>query len=154
MADDAERAAAAAAKLLGTTVNGHLVRSVYVEERVAIADEYYLSFVLSGARSEVLVSRSGGVDIEEVSRTTPEKLVRLRIDPLNGLDTWIATDLWYDAGLRGTSLPRIAALTTKLYDAFCRADALLLEVNPLAIDAAGHSARRRRDDGNRSRRPV
>ena len=139
LAEDADQAGAAAAKLLGTVVNGHVVRKLYVEARVAIKDEYYLSFVVRDDRAEVLVSRSGGVDIEEVARVSPEKLVRSRIDPLNGLDTWTATDLWLDAGLHGASLPRIAALTTQLYEAFCRADALLLEINPLAIDASGEA---------------
>src|SRR4051812_2471343 len=60
VAADAGEAAAAAAKLLDTVVNEHRVRAVYVEERVAIADEYYLSFVLSGEMPEVLLSRSGG----------------------------------------------------------------------------------------------
>lgn len=137
MIGNADEAGAAAKQLLGSVVRGHLVHAVYVEERVAITDEYYLSFVLRDDRPEVLVSRVGGVDIEEVARVNPEKLVKLRVDPLRGLDTWTATDLWHAAGLRGASLPRIAALTTQLYGAFCRADALLLEVNPLAIDAAG-----------------
>ncbi len=139
LAEGVDQAGAAAAKLLGTVVNGHVVRKVYIEARVAIKDEYYVSFVLRDDRAEVLVSRSGGVDIEEVARVSPEKLVRSRIDPLNGLDTWTATDLWLDAGLHGASLPRIAALTTQLYEAFCRADALLLEINPLAIDESGEA---------------
>lgn len=139
LVDDAKEASGAAVKLLGGVVNGHVVRRVYVEERIAIKDEYYLSFVLRDEKPEVLISRSGGIDIEEVARVSPEKLVRSRVDPLNGLDTWAATDLWLDAGLRGASLPRIAALTARLYEAFCRADALLLEINPLAIDASGEA---------------
>lgn len=137
LAENAADAGAATARLLGSTVNGHVVRSVYVEERIAIAEEYYVSFVLQDDRPEVILSRSGGVDIEAVAHVTPERLVRSRIDPLKGLDCWTATDLWIDAGLRGASLPRVAALTSRLYEAFSRADALLLEVNPLAIDESG-----------------
>lgn len=137
MGAHADEASTAAAKLLGSVVNGHVVRRVYVEERVAIKDEYYLSFVLHDDMPEVLLSCSGGVDIEEIARVAPEKLVRSRIDPLQGLDIWTATDLWIDAGLRDASLARVAALTAQLYDAFCRADALLLEVNPLALDESG-----------------
>jgi succinyl-CoA synthetase beta subunit len=110
---------------------------VYIEERVAFAHEYYLSFVLQGDAPQVLVSRSGGVDIEKVLRETPSQLVRARIDPLDGLDTWTATELWLQAGVYGAALPNIAAVTAKLYEAFQRGDALLLEVNPLAIDDAG-----------------
>ena len=134
---DADGAAAAAAKLLGSTVNEHRVSAVYVEERIAIKEEYYLSFVLSGDEPEVLITRRGGVDIESVMDEDPQALVRARIDPLTGLDTWTATDLWIEAGASGALLPRLAAITAQLYDAFREADALLLEVNPLAIDEAG-----------------
>jgi succinyl-CoA synthetase beta subunit/citryl-CoA synthetase large subunit len=137
--DDAAEASGAAAKLLGSVVNGHLVQRVYVEQRIDVKHEYYVSFVLRDDRPEVLISRSGGVDIEEVARVTPELLVRARVDPLRGLDSWTAADLWLDAGVHGASLPRIAALTAKLYQAFCHADALLLEINPLAIDASGEA---------------
>ena len=139
LANDADEAGSAAAKLLGSVVEGHLVQRVYVEERVAIKDEYYLSFILRDDKPEVLVSRSGGIDIEEVARTSPEKLARTRIEPLRGLDAWTAADLWLDAGVHGAVLPRVAALTAQLYEAFCRADALLLEINPLAIDEAGET---------------
>lgn len=137
MVNSPAEAAAAAGRLLGSEVNGCAVREVYVEERVAIENEYYLSFVLTGDAPEVLASRRGGVDIEQVGRESPDAIVRLRIDPLDGLDQWTAIELWLAAGVSGAALPRIAALTVELYDAFCRADALLLEINPLATDAQG-----------------
>lgn len=134
---NAIEAGAAAAQLLGSTVNGHVVRRVYVEERIAIAEELFVSFVLQGDRPEVILSRRGGVDIEAVARDAPDAMVRKQIDPLKGIDNWSATEWWLDAGLRGACLPRVAELTARLYESFCRADALLLEVNPLAIDEAG-----------------
>lgn len=137
MVKDPHECGVAAARLLGTVVNGHTVRAVYVEERIAIKEEYYLSFVLRDDQPEILITRSGGVDIEDVMRENPAQLVRARIDPLKALDPWTAADLWLEAGLSGATLPRIATLTTELYAAFCRADALLLEVNPLAVDASG-----------------
>ncbi len=136
-AGNAVDAGVAAAGLLGSTVNGHRVTRVYVEERISIVDELFLSFVLVDDKAEVIVSRRGGVDIEEVARLTPDAVVRMRIDPLKGLDRWTATDLWFDAGLRGASLPRVAELTSRLYETFCRADGLLLEINPLATDETG-----------------
>lgn len=136
-AESAPDAAAATEKLLGSTVNDHFVRCVYIEERIAIAEECYLSFVLQDESPEVLLSCSGGVEIEDVARLTPQKLVRTHIDPLKGLDCRVAEDLWRRAGLNAASLAAMAALTAKAYAAFCRADALLLEINPLAIDASG-----------------
>lgn len=135
--DDADSAGAAAARLIGSSVNGHRVKAVYVEERVDIEAEYYLSFVLQSDVPEILVTRSGGVEIESLMKQQPRALVRSRIDPLRGLDVWSATELWLDAGVSGAVLPRVAAVTAQLYDAFCSADALLLEINPLAVDREG-----------------
>ncbi len=132
-----QAAAAAAARLLGSIVNGHTVSAVYIEEGVRIRDEYYVSFVLQSDAPELLITRSGGVDIEAVMNVNPRALVRARIDPLAGLDTWTAMDLWLEAGVSGATLPRVAALTSALYEAFSRADALLLEINPLVVDEDG-----------------
>lgn len=135
--DDAEAAAAAAQRLLGATVNDCVVDQVYLEERVAIREELYLAFVVDGARPVALASRSGGVDIEDVAHASPGAMVRREIDPIDGLAPWQALELWLEAGLRGAALAAVAALTTRLYHAFCAADALLFEINPLALDAAG-----------------
>lgn len=133
---DPDEARAAAGRMLGTTVNGHPVQHVYVERRIAIRNEYYLSFLLSGPQPEVLVSRSGGVDIEDAP-TSAGPMVRAGIDPLRGLTPWGAMELWLRAGLSGAIVPRIGALTARLYEAFCAADALVLEINPLVVDEAG-----------------
>lgn len=137
MADDAQQRRSAAKQLLGTVVNGYLTESVYVEERVAIADEYYFALILTDAMPQVLISRSGGVDIEEVSRDAPDAVVRASIDPLVGLPSWHAAELWLRAGVTGSTLAILADLSSKLYDAFSRADALMLEINPLVIASDG-----------------
>jgi succinyl-CoA synthetase beta subunit len=132
----ANEAHAAASRLLGTQVNDHPVNRVYVERRIPIRHEYYLSFLLNGAQAEILVSRNGGVDIEDALAASGQ-ILRLSIDPLRGLTSWDAMELWLRTGLSGPVLPRIGALTARLYDAFCAADALLLEINPLAMDDGG-----------------
>jgi len=137
MADDGPQRGDAAAKLLGTVVNEYLTEAVYVEERIAIDVEYYFALLLNDAMPEVLVSRRGGVDIEDVTREAPEAIVRASIDPLNGLTKWAAAELWLQAGATGPSLTRLAELSSQLYDAFCRADGLMLEINPLALDKDG-----------------
>ncbi len=137
LAANPDECRAAAAGLLGTSVNGHAVRRVYVEERIAIRDEHYLSLSLRGPQPEILITRGGGIDIEEVMRNRPERLVRAAIDPLRGLPAGNATKLLQRAGFDAALCPRLAELTVALYDAFCAADALLLEINPLAVTGSG-----------------
>jgi len=137
MADDAAARATAADGLFGRVVNGYATEAVYIEERIAIAHEYYFSLVLDGARPEVLLSCEGGVDIEDVSHHRPEALVRATIDPLVGLTSWHAAELWLRAGVRGAVLGKLADLSARLYESFVRADGLMLEINPLAIDGQG-----------------
>ena len=137
MTDGAEQRASVAGKMIGTMVNGHLVEAVYIEERIAIDAEYYFAVVLGDAMPEVLVSRRGGVDIEQVSLDAPEFVVRAAIDPNDGLSTWAAAELWLRAGVTGPSVSRLAELTSRLYESFCRADGLMLEINPLAIGVDG-----------------
>lgn len=133
LADDPAAAAAAATSILGTTVTGLPVGRVYVEQAVAIDEELYLSFAFGSFVPKVVVSRSGGVDIEHVAADDPARVVSRDIDPLRGLSTWDAVNLWDRAGIPSAAIPRLAALTVKLYQAFCDADALMLEVNPLAV---------------------
>ena len=134
--DDGERAAAAA-RLLGSTVNAYLTEAVYIEERIAIEAEYYFAVLLDGEAPEVLLSCRGGVEIEQVSQDEPDAVVRARIDPLKGLSSWDAAELWLRAGAQGAALARLADVSSRLYAAFCKADALMLEINPLALDAQG-----------------
>ncbi|HYF18361.1 MAG TPA: ATP-grasp domain-containing protein [Ramlibacter sp.] len=136
-ADDTGQCAEHAAALLGTRVNGHRVDEVYVEERVDITTEHYLAFVLGEEGTEVLLSRTGGVDIEDLAGSDPGTLVRHSIDPLQGLPAWTATELWRRSGVRGELLPRLGELTSRLHSAFRAADAVLLELNPLAVTGDG-----------------
>jgi len=137
MAPGAAEAEAAAAALLGTEVAGFPVRSVYVEERVEIAAEAYLAFILAGGRLRALASREGGVEIEQAVASGRGSLAEMDIDPLDGLRPWEAVEMWRRAGLTGAALREAAALTARLFAAFVRADALMLEINPLVLDAAG-----------------
>jgi succinyl-CoA synthetase beta subunit len=134
--DGAAEGRSVAAKLLGSVVRDHMVNRVYVEERVDISEEYYLGFTLAGPKPEVLLTRGGGVDVEQAVGAGAAGLVRATIDPLRGLLPWEATELWLRAGVRGATLPHLATITTKAYESFRDADGLLLEINPLAFDTA------------------
>lgn len=137
VAANADECRAAAKALLGTNVNGHAVQRVYVEERIAIRDEHYLSLSLRGSQPEILITRSGGVDIEAVMREHPDGLVRSAIHPLCGLSAANATELLQRAGFDASRCPELAKLAVALYDAFRAADALLLEINPLVVTGTG-----------------
>jgi succinyl-CoA synthetase beta subunit len=137
---DAAECGDAAAALLGGVIAGHRVERVYVEERVAVARELYLSFILSGERPEVLVSRSGGIAIEDVHARDPGAVVRRPVDPRCGISPWQAMELWLDCGVDGALSRRLAGLTAELFAAFQAADALILEINPLAISSGGDVA--------------
>jgi succinyl-CoA synthetase beta subunit len=132
-------AAQHAVRLLGLTVRGFPVTRVLVEEMVRIARELYLSISFdSTTRGPVLVaSLAGGVEIEEIARSAPERMARCAVDPLLGLGMYQARNLWAGLGLAGGDLRAISEITFQLYQAFVACDASILEVNPLALTVDG-----------------
>lgn len=139
VAHSSRDAAAAAKRLIGSTVEGYVVERVYVEEKADIADELYLGFAFGTMAPKIVVSRKGGVDIEETAASDPGAVFTLDIDPLRGLRPWDAIHLWERAGLSGAALSKVARVTSQLAQAFRAADAMVLEINPLAIDGAGEA---------------
>ena len=132
-ADTAEGARAAAEAILGMEIAGHPVSSVLVEERTAAAAEYYAA-VLNDAASKgplVMFSPEGGMDIEEVAASMPERLRRAPVDIAHGFDLAAARRLLEGFGFGGDETP-IAETLVSLYRAYRDNDAELLEVNPLA----------------------
>jgi succinyl-CoA synthetase beta subunit len=138
LVDTAEEARTAAAELIGSEVHGFPVTRVHVEERVAIANELYLSVTLEGYPPKLLASRHGGVDIEQIHRANPDAVIAADIDPLTGVSGEFATDLWRRAGVSPGLLPALGDLTSRLYGSFVAADAVMMELNPIAVDASGN----------------
>jgi len=129
-----------AREILGLDIRGHVVRRLWIEKASEIAKEYYLSLTFDrGARKPLyMFTTQGGIDIEEVAATSPDALVRLHVDPLEGFHPWQARRLVYGAGVEDPSEQKqIAAIVGKLYDAFTRFDAMLCEVNPLIVTPDG-----------------
>jgi succinyl-CoA synthetase beta subunit len=125
---------------LGMDIRGHTVAKVWIERASDIAREYYLSltFDRSAKKPLFMFTIQGGMDIEEVAATSPEALVKLHVDPLEGCHPWHARRLVYAAGVTDPSEQKqIAAIVTKLYDAFVGADAMLCEINPLIVTPEG-----------------
>ena len=129
-----------AAQILGLDIRGHVVRKLWIERASDIAKEYYLSLTFDrGAKQPLFMfTTEGGIDIEEVAESTPEKLVRLHVDPFEGFQPWQARRLVYGAGSRTrASRSRSSSIVGKLYEAFVATDAMLTEINPLIVTPDG-----------------
>ena len=137
--DTPEQARAAAAKVLGMDIKGLTVEKVLVVSKLEIKEEYYLGIILDRKSQApvVMVSKAGGIDIEEVAATTPEKIIRQPIDMRWGLRSFEARSILARAGLPHQVIAKGGAILTALAKAFIESDASLAEINPLALTANG-----------------
>lgn len=139
-ADDAEAARAAAGRILDMSIGEHRVTRVLVERRAAIAREVYAA-IMNDPSSKgplVLVSSCGGMDIEEVTRANPQSLRRAEVDIRRGFDRDAALAMLGDFELGGATAA-VADVLAKMYEAYRRFDAELLEINPLALGQDGEA---------------
>ncbi|HEY6104979.1 MAG TPA: ADP-forming succinate--CoA ligase subunit beta, partial [Anaeromyxobacteraceae bacterium] len=122
-----------------TGPEGQEVRKVYVEEGCSIARELYLGMTLdrNAGRVTVMASAEGGVDIEEVARTRPDRILKVAVDPLTGLMPFQARQLAFALDLQGETVGAFTRFATGLYQAYLATDASLAEVNPLVVTAQG-----------------
>jgi succinyl-CoA synthetase beta subunit len=140
LASSPDEAEARAREILGMDIRGHTVAKLWIERASDIAREYYLSltFDRSAKKPLFMFTTQGGVDIEEVAATSPDSLVKLHVDPLEGCHPWHARQLVYAAGIADPGEQKqIASIVSKLYDAFVGADAMLCEINPLIVTPEG-----------------
>ncbi len=122
-----------------TGPEGRVVSRVLVEEGLQMTRELYVSIVLDRAAGKpvMMASAAGGMDIEEVAAKTPEKIVKVYIEPGVGLAPFEARQLGFAIGLDGPQVNKAVKLLSALYDAFIATDASLVEINPLVVTAAG-----------------
>jgi succinyl-CoA synthetase beta subunit len=146
IARSAEEAAGHAKAMLGRTLvtkqtgpDGRKVQRVYVEEGSEIARELYLSCLVDRGSGRVafIASQAGGVDIEEVAATTPEKIVTVHVDPAAGYTPHLGRNLAFGLGLAGSLIEECVALVGALYRAVVAKDMSLLEINPLVVTKSG-----------------
>jgi succinyl-CoA synthetase beta subunit len=155
-----EEAREAATAILDAPLKGRPVRKVLVARVVPVAREYYLGAVLDRSAKAVtlMVSAVGGMDIEEVARTSPEAIARVSADPLLGLADYQTRDLARAVGLTGEQARAFQAIARALHRAFLEGDCTLLEVNPLALTDGGEfvalDSKMVIDDNALSRRPA
>jgi succinyl-CoA synthetase beta subunit len=142
----AQAAFETAQKILGmnlithqTGPQGRVVKRLLIEQGVSIARELYLGMLVDRASGRVVVmaSSEGGMEIEEVAATHPEKILRETVDPVLGLAPFQARGLAYGLGLKGEAAKNAAAFLAKLYKAFIDTDSSLVEVNPLVLTTDG-----------------
>jgi succinyl-CoA synthetase beta subunit len=128
--DDAYRHAQ---NILGLDIKGHIVKKLLVSEASDIAEEYYISFLLDRANRTYLAmcSVEGGMEIEEVAATKPERLAKVPVDPVNGVDLPFARSIAEQGHLPAEVLDAAAVTIFRLWELFGGEDATLVEVNPL-----------------------
>lgn len=139
LASTPEEAEQLAQQILSMTIKGLPVRKVLIDPASNIKTEIYLGITNDrAARKPVLMaSAAGGVDIEEVARTTPEKIIRTHIDPLMGLRDYQARDVAIEMELPREQWAQFIHISRKLWEVYRDNDATLAEINPLVITGDG-----------------
>ena len=122
-----------------TGPKGKEVKRIYVEQGCDITRELYLGMLVDRAsqRITIMASTEGGMDIEEVAHKTPEKIVKIAIDPAQGLQAYAARKVAFGLGLEGKQIGACVKFVTAMYDAFTKLDASIVEINPLVVTGAG-----------------
>ena len=143
-----EEAQEAAESMLGCTLvthqtgpEGKEVLTLLVESGVAIAEELYLGIVPDRKTGNVVImaSREGGMEIEEVAEKTPEKIIKVAVDPLSGLWPSQLRKVSFGLGLDGAAMKSVSAIVKKLFAFFVAKDCSLVEINPLVITGKGEA---------------
>ena len=139
LAENASDAKEKAKAILGMDIKGHIVKKVMIARAAPIESEYYLAILLDRANRNFLVMASvaGGMEIEEVAHKTPEKLARVGIDPNIGIDKSQAIEIIKAGQFPAEVVDQVAEVLIKLWEAFVKEDATLMEINPLVKSSDG-----------------
>ena len=146
LAKSIEETRQAAEAMLGHTLitkqtgpAGKTVHRIYVEAGCDIARELYLSLLVDRATSRILImaSTEGGMEIEEVAEHSPEKILRVAIDPATGISAFHARGLAFGLGLSGKQVGSFTKFVLAMYKAFVELDCAIVEINPLVVTKAG-----------------
>ena len=147
LAKSVEEAAEQAKQMLGKTLVTHQtgpagkqVNRIYIEDGSDIETEMYLALLVDRATSRVSIvaSTEGGMDIEEVAESTPEKILSFEIDPATGYQGFHGRRVAFELGLKGAQVKQMVTLLGNLYRAFTEKDMEMLEINPLIVMTDGN----------------
>ena len=133
VAENAEEARDKAAAILGMDIKGHTVHQVMIAQAAPIESEYYLAILLDRSNRTFLVMASvaGGMDIEEVAKTAPEKLAKVPVSAVDGISLAKAKEIVAQAAFPLDVADQVADVLVKLWETFSSEDATLVEINPL-----------------------
>ena len=139
LANNADEVRLHAKNILGMDIKSHVVKRVWVEHASDIAEEYYASFTLdrSAKRHLLMLSAQGGVEIEHVAVVDPTAIVKLHINPVEGLSHEMATRAVIEARISERARDGVAAMLVQLYECFTKGDCDLAEINPLILKPNG-----------------
>ena len=139
LANNADEVRLHAKNILGMDIKSHIVKRVWVEHASDIAEEYYASFTLdrSAKRHLLMLSAQGGVEIEHVAVVDPTAIVKLHVNPVEGLSLDSAKRAVVDARISEKAQDGVAAMLLKLYECFTKGDCDLAEINPLILKPTG-----------------
>ncbi|MFM7410185.1 MAG: ADP-forming succinate--CoA ligase subunit beta, partial [Actinomycetota bacterium] len=139
LANNADEVRLHAGNILGMDIKGHVVKRLWVEHASDIDEEYYASFTLDRAAKKhlLMLSAQGGVDIEEVAEKDPDAIVKLHINPVEGLSEARAKKAATDAKIPAKALDGVAKILVSLYKCFTEGDCDLAEINPLILKPTG-----------------
>ncbi len=139
LAENPSDAKEKAQAILGMDIKGHTVLKVMIAQAAPIESEYYLAILLDRANRSFLVmaSLAGGMEIEEVAHKTPEKLAKVGIDPNQGIDKKKAIEIAKGGQFPSEVIDQVADVLVKLWQAFVKEDATLMEINPLVKTSDG-----------------
>ena len=139
VANNADEVRLHAGNILGMDIKGHVVKRIWVEHASDIDEEYYASFTLDRAAKKhlLMLSAQGGVEIEEVAEKDPDAIVKLHINPVDGLSEKVARQAAVDAKIPAKALDGVAKILVQLYDCFTAGDCDLAEINPLILKPTG-----------------
>jgi succinyl-CoA synthetase beta subunit len=139
LANNADEVKLHAGNILGMDIKGHVVKRLWVEHASDIAEEYYASFTLDRAAKKhlLMLSAQGGVDIEEVAEKDPTAIVKLHVNPVEGLSEAVARKAAVDAKIPDKALDGVAKILVSLYKCFTEGDCDLAEINPLILKPTG-----------------
>ncbi len=134
-----EQAKKIATEMLGSQIKGLQVKEILVTEKVSVSKEMYMGITVDGfeGRPVILVSTQGGVLIEEVAKTSPEKVATMFVDPFFGFHPYQARNLLKKTGLDPKLLGKVSGMLVQLFKVFCEYEALICEINPFAVTESG-----------------
>ncbi|KAJ6644852.1 Succinate--CoA ligase [ADP-forming] subunit beta [Pseudolycoriella hygida] len=122
-----------------TSAEGQKVQRIYVEAGCDIGQEYYFSAVFNRSKSKItfITSTEGGVDIEEVAHSNPEKIIEVTVDPAIGMKPFYQREIAYRLGFKGEQIKQMMQIVESTYKAFVETDANQIEINPLITKTDG-----------------